>query len=174
MRSLHLDYSARKPHSRWAILCLAAGVIAMAASLWRFEQLRQERATWDAELAIAQARLDRQAAPRRAQGAPSAEEVAGANAVVRRLAFPWQELFGAIEAAASKDVALVGIEPDAAKGVVTLTAESKTARDMLQYVRRLQRTAFLADAVLLKHEVQADNADKPLRFTVLAKWKDRE
>jgi hypothetical protein len=174
MRPLHLDYQARKPRSPPAMLCLVAGVIALAVSLWRFEQLRQERATWDAELAIAQARLERQATPRRTQGAPSAEETAGANAVVRRLAFPWPELFGAVEAAAGNDVALVGIEPDPAKGMVTLTAESKTAREMLQYVKRLQRTAFLADAVLLKHEVQADSPDKAVRFTVQGTWKDSQ
>lgn len=174
MQRLHLDYQARRPHSRRALLALAIGAIALAAALWRFDQVRQERATWDAELAIAQARLDRQAAPRRTQGTPSAQETAGANAVLRRLAFPWQDLFGAFEAAAGKDVALVGIEPDPARGMVTLTAESKTPRDMLQYVKRLQHTAFLSEAVLLKHEVQADNADKPLRFTVRAAWRERD
>lgn len=174
MQRLHLDYQAGRPHSRRALVTLAIGAIALAGALWRYDQLRQERAGWDTELAIAQARLARQAAPRRTQSVPSAEEAAGANAVVRRLAFPWQDLFGALEAAASKDVALVGIEPDPAKGMVTLTAESKAPREMLQYVRRLQRTAFLSEAVLLKHEVQAGSADKPVRFTVRATWKERD
>lgn len=176
MRALHLDYQARKPVSRAGVLLLAVAIAAAGASLWQFSRLRQEQARWEAQGAQSQARLGRDAASRseRAPGPRSAEEAAAANAVIRRLAFPWQEMFAAFETTAGADVALLGIEPDTAKGVVKVTAESKTPKGMLNYVRRLQGSAFLDEVVLQKHEVRNEDPDRPVRFMVVARWKYRD
>lgn len=176
MKRLDLDYHASRRLSRSGLLLLAAAIVAGAASFSQFERLRQEHAAVDAELALAQSRLERRtSAPRsRADGARFAEEAAAANAVIRRINFPWNEVFGAFEAVASDEVALIGIEPDAAKGLVTVTAESRTPRGMLQYVKRLQRTVVLEQVVLQKHELQAEDPQRPVRFNVVAKWKERD
>lgn len=176
MRALHLDYQAARPRSRLALGLLVIAVAIAASALWRFEQLRQERAVWEAERALTQSRAPQGATANRdrAQGTRLAQETAAANAVIRRIQFPWAEMFGAFEAAAGEDVALIGIEPDANKGVVRLTVEARNARNMLHYVRRLQRTAFLEQVLLQKHELRTEDPDKPLRFTVVAKWKARD
>lgn len=176
MRALHLDFQARKPRSWASLLLLAVAVAAVAAALWQFGRLQTQGDRWDAELARAQARLHKgeQAHPAAGQGARFAEESAAANAVIEQLQFPWAALFGAFEGAAGEDVALIGIEPDPAKGLVTITAEAKAPKDMLNYVRRLERTSFLEDVLLRKHETRTDDPDKPLRFTVVATWKSRE
>lgn len=175
MRRLHLDYHAPARLSRAGLLLLAAATVAAGSSLWHFERLRQEHAALDAELALAQSRLARRApAPQnRADATRFAEEAAAANAVIRRINFPWSEVFGAIESVANEEVALIGIEPDAAKGLVTVTAEARTPRGMLHYVKRLQRTAMLEQVVLQKHELQAEDPQRPVRFTVVATWKQR-
>lgn len=176
MRRLHLDYHAPARMSRAGVFVLGAGIFAAAAALWQFERLRQEHAAVDAELALARSRLERRApaAGGRTEGARFAQEAAAANAVIRRISFPWGEVFGAFEAVSNDEVALVGIEPDAGKGLVTVTAEARTPRGMLQYVKRLQRTALLEQVVLQKHEIQAEDPQRPVRFTVVAKWKERD
>lgn len=176
MRMLHLDYQAARPRSRLGLLALCVAAAVTAASLWEFARLRQEQALRDAELAMAQSRLERDRSARRdrSQGARSAEERAAAQGVVRRLRFPWQEMFGAFEASATDEIALIGIEPDSGKGVVKLEAEARTAKAMFNYVRRLQRTGFLEQVALQRHEVQAADPARPLRFLVVATWKSRD
>ena len=175
MRPLQLDYVAPPARSRVALLVLAAGMAAAAGALWQLERLRGERA--QAELALERARavqVQRAGpAPQRAQ-AGSGDDLAAAGALVRRIRFPWHELFGALEGAGREDVALIGVEPDAGKGLVRVTAEARTPRGMLDYVRRLERSTFLEGVELQKHEMQVDDPVKPLRFTVLARWKDRD
>jgi hypothetical protein len=45
---------------------------------------------------------------------------------------------------------------------------------MLNYIKRLQQAALLDDVLLQKHELQARDPERPLRFTVTSAWKDRE
>jgi hypothetical protein len=51
-----------------------------------------------------------------------------------------------------------------------LTAEAKTADDMLDYVERLQAAGGLADVVLASHQIKQSDPLQPMRFVVLASW----
>ncbi|HEX7888783.1 MAG TPA: hypothetical protein VF522_05420 [Ramlibacter sp.] len=176
MRALHLDYQLRRRPSAKAVLLLLAALGLAGSAAWRTEQLRREQAAWDTEQAQVRSRADRTPVPRTAKGedARAAQEVAAANAVIRRITFPWADMFAAFETAATDEVALIGIEPDTANGVVRVTAETPTPRAMLNYVRRLQGTASLEHVALQKHELQGDDPHRPLRFTLVAKWKLRD
>ena len=59
---------------------------------------------------------------------------------VQRLSLPWDELFSALESAASDKVALAGIEPDPRNGTVTISGDSKDYLAALSYVLNLSRT----------------------------------
>jgi hypothetical protein len=160
-----------------AVLLLACGLSLAVVALMNFEYSRRDTARWEAELAMARGKLDRSArnpSKERGDTAQRAEEIAAANAVIRQLNLPWEEMFSAFELATNDEVALLGIEPDAKKKVVKVTAESKTAEGMLNYIKRLQQATLLDDVLLQKHELQTRDPEKPLRFIVTSAWKDRE
>lgn len=179
MRALHLDYQATPGRSKTAAVVLAAGLALAIAALANFHHWREQASQWQAELALAQDKVNRSRVAtdpvrQRKAALERADEIKAANGVIRQLNFPWAEMFGALEAATNQEVALLGIEPDARKKLVRVTAESKTDQAMLNYIRRLQQTQLLADVTLQKHEVQAQDAERPLRFTVTGTLKNRE
>lgn len=177
MRALQLDYQAGPRRSKASLLVLLCGLVFAMAAFMSFKDSRREAARWSSELALAQTRLDRNvraAAPQRGDASARALEIAAANAVIRQLNLPWEGLFGALEQAAHQDVALLGIEPDAQKNRVKVTAESKTASGMINFIRRLQQAPLLGDVLLAQHELQASDPERPLRFVVTATWKNSE
>lgn len=175
MRKLDLDYASARPHSGWSLPLLAGGMALAAAALLHFQAVQRESAALAAASSGARdqpGQRDRAPARQRADAARQAEEVAAANAVIRELSLPWEDLFSTFELAASSEIALLAIEPDARKRVVKVTAESRTAQGMLNYIKRLQRAPLLDEVVLQKHELQIDVPGKPLRFVVVGAWKD--
>ncbi len=99
-------------------------------------------------------------------------ELSHANEVVEHLAVKWDELFKGLENAASKRVALLNIQPDVQKHQVILTAEAENFSDMLEYTKRLTEQGIFADVHVVNHQVQEQDPQKPIRFTVIAKWVD--
>jgi hypothetical protein len=100
----------------------------------------------------------------------SAQEYRLAQLALQRLSLRWNELFAALESTRPSGVALLAIEPDPGKSSLKLTAEAKTADDMLDYVERLQSAGGLADVVLASHQIKQGDPLQPLRFVVLASW----
>lgn len=179
MRALHLDYQAAPRRSKAAAVVLAAGLTLAFAALANFHHWREQASQWQAELALAQGKVNRSRTAsdplrQRKAALERAEEIKTANGVIRQLNFPWAEMFGALETATSPEVALLGVEPDARKNLVRVTAECKTDQAMLNYIRRLQQSELLADVTLQKHEIQAQDVERPLRFTVTGTLKNRE
>jgi len=86
-----------------------------------------------------------------------AEEIKLAQLALKRLALPWDELFSALESARTDGAALLAVEPDPGKSVVKLTAEAKSAEDMLNYIERLQTTAGLDEVTLARHQINIDD-----------------
>ena len=101
-------------------------------------------------------------------------EIKRANEVTQQLELPWDSLFLAVEASYQEKVALLGIQPDAQKHTVNIAAEAKDLISMLEYVKRLGQEPNLSDVHIINHQVQDQDPQKPVRFTVLAIWRDRE
>jgi len=99
------------------------------------------------------------------------EDIKQAEAVVRQLALPWAAMIHAVEGAASADVAVLQMEPDARERKLRLTAEARNEEAMLEYLRRLGREKGLADAHLASHQVVPEDPRRPIQFTVLAKFR---
>jgi len=87
----------------------------------------------------------------------------------RNLAAPWADLLVALEKAPS-NVALLTVEPSAAKRSVSLTAEAAGPMDMIKYLQALQSDPNLANVVLVSHQVQSQAPGTPLRFQIRASW----
>jgi Fimbrial assembly protein (PilN) len=96
----------------------------------------------------------------------SAQEVAAVRETVQRLALPWDGLFLALESAANDKVALTVIEPDTAKGTVTISADGKDYLAALSYVSNLGRSEGLERVQLVRHEQKANSVS----FAVSAAW----
>jgi hypothetical protein len=165
MQRIELNLAGRERRSPWAGAVLFAVALAVAGdAAWSYVHARRT---------IAQAeRLIARSHPRVAPRAVPAEEVAAARDTVQRLALPWPGLFGALESAASDDVALLAIEPDARAGKVILSGDSKDYLAALTYVLNLSRAETLSGVELVRHEVKSNDPRHPVAFSVSASWKE--
>lgn len=165
MQRIDLNFAGRERRSPWAGAVLFAVALAVAGdAAWSYVHARRTIA--QAELLIARAQ------PRAAPRAVPAEELAAARDTVQRLALPWPGLFGAIESAASDDVALLAIEPDPRAGKVTISGDSKDYLAALTYVLNLSRAEALSGVELVRHEVKQNDPRHPVAFSVSASWKE--
>ena len=96
------------------------------------------------------------------------EETRGAEAVVRELTLPWGPLVRALEDAATREVAILQLQPDAQQRTLRVTAEARSREAMFDYMRRLAASRTLAGAHLVSHQVQRDDPLRPIQFSVLA------
>jgi hypothetical protein len=96
------------------------------------------------------------------------EEARSAEAVVRQLTLPWASLIGTIEQAATREVAILQLQPDAESRVLRLTAETRQREAMFEFLRRLGAARGLADVHLVSHQVQRDEPQRPIQFSVQA------
>ena len=85
---------------------------------------------------------------------------------------PWGNLFGALESAATDQVALLAIEPDPKAGTVVIQGDSKDYLAALTYVLNLSKTSGLADVQLVRHEVKKNDPQHAVSFQVSAAWGD--
>jgi len=101
------------------------------------------------------------------------QEIRIANQVVQQMTLPWDRLFRELEASASKEVALLAVQPDPTSRQVRISGEAKNFKAMLDYSRRLGRTDVLRDVVLLGHEVKAQDPQRPVAFSLMARWSEQ-
>jgi len=77
-------------------------------------------------------------------------------------------LLRSLEEAATRDVAILQLQPDAHLRVVKLTAEARSQEAMFAYLRRLAAAKNLGDTHLVSHQVQRDDPQRPIQFSVQA------
>lgn len=161
---LHLDYHVpqRRP--------MALGYFLLAVSIAGAGALGREYLAAKSELERLEASRsllagERAPAPRKELEA----DLKAADAVRRQLALPWAAMVQAVESSATKDVAVLQMQPDARERQLRLGAEARSEKAMLEYLRRLAAHATLTDVQLVAHQVVADDPQRPLQFTVLAR-----
>lgn len=86
------------------------------------------------------------------------------------LNMPWNRLLDGLEQSSVADVAVLGLQPDAKKKLLTLSGEAKNLPVVLAYIDRLEKQPMLDKVILQKHNVSETDKDKPVRFTLLANW----
>lgn len=158
MVRLDIDFIRSRRRSAWAGRLLFAIALAVAADAgWTYLRLREALSADQGRLTAVQPRAARKVGP---------EELAAARETVQRLTLPWTQLFGALESAASPQVALLAIEPDPRSGKVTISGDSKDYLAALTYVLNLRRSDALANVQLVRHEQRASDVS----FSVSASW----
>jgi hypothetical protein len=161
---VELDYIAPARRARWpGVLVLAVSVALAGTLLSRQRDAQLEVLRLEATSGLAQERPAR-AVPRERLD----EETRAAEAVVRQLTVPWALLLGAIEQTATREVAILQLQPDAEQRLLRLTAEARSREAMFEYLRRLSAARGLAEVHLLSHQVQQNDPQHPIQFAVQA------
>ncbi|HEX4927851.1 MAG TPA: hypothetical protein VFV74_07600 [Burkholderiales bacterium] len=163
---LELDYLAPPRRTAWPGLVVLALSAALAAHLFvRYHDARQEMARLETEsgLILPERRAVRVLPRERLEA-----ETKAAEAVVRELTVPWAALVGALEQAATRDVALLQLQPVAEQRRLSLTAEARDREAMFAYLKRLENAPALAEVHLVSHRVQEDDPRHPIQFSLQA------
>jgi hypothetical protein len=163
---LELDYVAPVRRAMWpGVGLLVVALAASAVVLERYRDVRQELGRLEAQAGLV---LPGGQATRALPKERLDEQAKNAEAVVRQLTLPWASLIGAIEQAATRDVAILQLQPDAEQRVLRLTAEARNRDAMFEYLKRLGGARELANVVLVSHQVQKDEPQQPIQFSVQA------
>jgi len=173
MKRLEIDFTTG---SRWRlpvvrhrrqILLVAAGLLALGAVIvsWYWQQLAQQRVVTRQAIASARAELAAQTPAPPTPLLLTAPQVTAINRAIAQLNTPWPSLLDGFERAATREVALLVIEPDPRRGRVKGVAEAKSHQQMLDYLDTLGRTTPFADALLIQQELNDRDPYRPLRFT---------
>jgi len=164
MQRLELDFGRQRPPSPWVGRLLLAVAVAFTADVaYSYKQDRDSLDLLKTKLARTQPRAT--PAPR-----VSAEELVSVRETVERIGMPWDKLFGALESAASDQIALLGIEPDPKTGTVVISGNGKDYLAALTYVLNLGREEALSRVQLVRHEAASSDPQGPVSFAISAAW----
>jgi hypothetical protein len=174
MRPLFLDYRRDNPtQHRIGMAALALVTMSVLALGGYYRNLSVQAAQMESLVAKVEHKLH----PARsgvmtssADAQQAGAEIKVANEVIMQLTLPWNELFNALEEANSSNIALLGIEPNAAKRQVRVMGEAKNSAALFAYIRILQAGKSMSGVYLKHQQVQEQNPEKPIRFTLDASW----
>lgn len=170
MRALTLDFMRTPRRTPWAgMLLLIAGALALGQAANHERSLASQIELADARLAVlAKGSKTKPAQPADAEA--QQQEIRRANEILQQLALPWSALFNVVETSNEKEIALLAIQPDAGKRVLRLTGEAKDFEALLAYIARLEQSPMLRQVYLSSHELRLQDAEKPVRFALVANW----
>ncbi|WP_219117562.1 hypothetical protein [Janthinobacterium sp. UMAB-56] len=157
----------------WAWGTAALGVVLSATAVWAGSAALRRQQASEAQWQLAQQRV--MAATQGPAPAPQVliapAQAAAVNAAILQLNLPWRDLQDALASATPPTIALLALEPDARKRVLKITAETSGSDAMVSYIAQLkQQELFGARVQLLRHEINALDPNKPLRFQLEARW----
>jgi Tfp pilus assembly protein PilN len=173
MDRIDLDFISRRHRpNRLSWLLLAMGVALFSGALaWqqldRLPKLSERQAQFKALRATLDLHRPQVA---RMDDKELAAEWSRAINVADELNQPWDKLFAVLEKDIKRPVALLSLEPDAAKSQLMLTAEAKNFDEMLAYYRYLQQQDMLKSVVLHAHQVNQQDRERPINFRITANW----
>lgn len=169
MRPLRIDFArsaAPPPLLGWGVLAASLALAALLGA--QFHDASSELARLEDRAERLRARASRTVGADPLSERALRDELQRARIVTRQLTLPWGRLFEAVEGAASKQVALIALQPESGQNLVRITAEARDLAEALAFVRRLQATRQLAGVHLASHQVRTEDARSPVRFVVLA------
>jgi len=170
---LDIDFAAtgpKLPPAGLLLLCVAVVLAALGGvQLWRACQAN-ERAQAEVARAMQPGAGYKRPAPVESTPAAKVSE-RQSQAILRELTVPWQDLLSIVENNPQPDVALIGIDQQPAQGQIRIVAEAKDADAMIAYLKYLQSSVLLREAVLNAHLVETNVPGTPIRFQIAAVWR---
>jgi hypothetical protein len=176
MRAIKLDFVSSNAPSLAGLGVLALALIFIATGWPYYNAVNERMRTIDKQIQQLKNESGFKEPSKQVQKKSSAEllvKMEDARKLADFLLIPWGDVFSALEAVSLEDLALLSIEPDSKKRQLKITAEAKDKDVMFDYIKRLDATSELSDVYLLKHEIMEDVDQHPIRFVVVAKWKEK-
>ncbi len=172
MIRLRLDYQrSMKPIPLAGAILLAAAVAVSILTGSYYYGLTSKTADWQDSLQKFEQASGRQAAGPYQELRGEFLDIKQASEVLRQLTLPWENLFHAVESSTDRQIALLGMEPDTEKHVVSINCEAKDVAAMLNFIKRLQGQQEFSSVYLQNHQVQEHDPDRPVRFSLIAFWR---
>ena len=168
MRALSLDFERKVPSAKLGYGLVAIGGLITALVIGAQAMIYQEMERYAVVAPDAGGERGAWLLPRGV--ASEAEAIAGARTVVGHLAGPGEKLFVTLEAIDEPDVALLALTPDTKKRTLRIYAEARSFDAMLSYLRVLEQSRAFTQVVLVEHEIQNSDPQRPLRFSLAAAW----
>lgn len=163
MKPMMIDFADRRGAWRWdwrmrgtqlgvafTVLAMMLGGVVCERGLRLRHELRQAQAAQAARVAAGEQR--ERTERRRAQ--PLAEEAQLLRQSMLQRAQPWEAIFGAFERV--PQARLQSFQPDLARGVVKVQANSADLARLQAYLRHLQGSPVFARVSLTRHEAAAE------------------
>ena len=172
MTRLFLDYQDNVKFGSWAgVLVLLVAVLMLFLAGDYYQGMTEKIRDLEVKSGLAAKSAGRTTAGSQREMDDLALEIKHANEVLNRITMPWDKLFQAVEWSADKDVALLAMEPDEGKHEVKIRGEAKNIEEVLSYIRHLSEQEIFSSVYLQSHQVQQQNAQRPVRFALVAAWK---
>lgn len=156
-------------------LLLIVGLLALVAVIYQLRVTMAKVTQWEAR----EARITQQQQHRKMPRTPAArisqatqQEIKQANDVLRQLNLPWETLFDSLELAASKEVALLSLQPSVASRTIRLSGEARNLAGLVEYVEALEREVVFKNAHLVSYKVRQDHPRRPIIFSIVTTWLD--
>lgn len=179
--ALDLDFIQVKPYFKWSWIGAALLLLGLVSSYITW-LAHQKITAQQAEVSLAlqaveyqknQVRLNKTAKANTLKSnidLIKPEQFKELQLTTNALNMPWNGLLDGLEQSSLADVAVLGLQPDAKKKLLTISGEAKNLPTVLAYIDRLEKQPMLDKVILQKHNVSETDKDKPVRFTLLANW----
>lgn len=172
MTTLRLDYQrSMNPFPVEGAILLLLSMMVLVLTGGYYYRLAMKVAELEASQYRFERAASRQVGGKRPDSREVMQEVKHANEVLRRLSLPWGNMFRAVESSGSRDVTLLGMEPDIEKQIVRISCEARNIAAMLKYIRRLEQQGEFGSVYLQSHRIQEQDPEKPVQFSLLAEWR---
>jgi hypothetical protein len=176
MSELRLDYEKNAPIPWLGMRILVLVLLAIIPFAIYFQGLMKRVTLLESMVEYTSSEKSQRAAAVKSIGigrVDLAQEVKNANIVLHRLSVPWDELFKAVESSSGSHVRLLALEPDFDKKQVQITGEGSSYKSVMKYITELERQDVIGTVYLQNHEIRQDDPDKPVRFSLLANWREK-
>ncbi|MDI1361096.1 hypothetical protein [Methylotenera sp.] len=173
---LQLDFINQSTFSisSWSLAGLAVLLtsVVMAILTW---QLYEGRVLEQSAVAFKVSQMSRQIAHEKPQiqmvkSEISSEQMQQIQVTIGALIIPWGELLQGIEKSDMQDIALLSLEPNSKKQLVSIVGEAKNLQVALDYIQKLEAQPMLDKVYLQKYNIDEAHPFKPVKFTLSAQW----
>lgn len=169
VNALHLDYQrSKKPFPVAGMILLLLATVMLFLTAQHYYRLTMQRSDW--QISLGKFKRQMQVKPKRRDVPEMMQEIRHANEILRQISLPWKKLFQAVESSVNQKVTLLGLEPDVEKHIVRISCEARDIAAMLDYIRRLEMQQEFGSIYLQSHQIQEQDRERPVRFSLVAAW----
>lgn len=165
---LWLDYQRPAPgRHRLGQLLLIVGLALSVPLLGEYFSTSNELTEIDQRLATLRKNAERRQMFARVEQSAATDST---EKIVSPSADRWESLLASLEKAGDESVTLLSLTPGAKE--VSIAGEASSFAASLDYVKRLQTAPVFTDAHLSAYEVVTGHPQHPVRFTLVALWRE--